>query len=129
MRPLSIRRLGIRAAILPGVALMAACGGPQCKNEAFFGLPSPDGASIAFVFHRICTGKGGVTTDVSILDSHTPLRNAPGNVLSVGNEQPVRAAWLGPKTLRVAGFTEPVYRRDQQVGSYTIEFNSAAAGK
>jgi hypothetical protein len=106
---------------------VGGCKGPQCENEAFYGLHSPDGASIAFVFHRKCAAKVTVTTDVTVLDFHSPLRNDPGNVLAVANEQPVRVSWLGPHKLAVAGFVEPVYRRNIRVGSITIEFRPAGA--
>ena len=109
-------------AILLGALWIGGCKGPQCENEAFYGLPSPDGASIAFVFHRRCAAKVPVTTDVTVLDFRSPLRNEPGNVLAVGNEQPVRVSWLGPRKLVVTGFKEPVSRRNARVGSITIEF-------
>ena len=67
-----------------------------------------------------------ITTDVTVLDFHNPLRNEPGNVLAVGNEQPVRVSWLGPHKLVVTGFVEPIYRRNSRVGSITIEFRQAA---
>ena len=118
---------GVKTVILLGAVGVAGCRGPQCENEAFFGLPSPDGASIAFVFHRRCAAKKDITTDVTVLDFHTPLRNDPGNVLAVANEQPVRVAWLGPHKLAVAGFVEPAYRRSTRVGSITIEFRPAGA--
>jgi hypothetical protein len=108
--------------MLLGTLGIGACAGPKCENNAFFGLPSPDGASIAFVFYRKCTPKMDVTTDVTVHDFHSPLRNEPGNVLAVGNEQPVRVSWLGPQKLVVTGFAEPVYRRNTRVGSITIEF-------
>jgi hypothetical protein len=112
--------------MLLGAAGIGGCKGPQCENEAFFGLPSPDGASIAFVFHRKCAENNAITTDVTVLDFHSPLRNEPGNVLAVGNEQPVRVSWLGPHKLVVTGFKEPVSRRNARVGSITIEFRQAA---
>jgi hypothetical protein len=111
--------------LLLGAAGMGGCKGPQCENEAFFGLPSPDGASIAFVFHRKCAENNAITTDVTVHDFHLPLRNEPGNVLAVGNEQPVRVSWLGPRKLAVSGFVEPIHRRNGQVGSITIEFRPA----
>ena len=112
-----------QAVILLAAVGVGGCKGPQCENKAFFGLPSPDGASIAFVFNRRCTAKTTtVTTDVTVFDFHSPLRNEPGNVLAVGNEQPVRVSWLGPSKLVVAGFVEPIYRRNARVGSITIEF-------
>jgi len=112
----------VHTLMLLGALGIGGCKGPQCENNAFFGLPSPDGTSIAFVFYRKCTPKMDITTDVTVLDFHSPLRNEPGNVLAVGNEQPVRVSWLGPHKLVVTGFTEPIYRRDTQVGSITIEF-------
>lgn len=114
-------RCASRAIVLCALWI-GGCKGPQCENEAFYGLPSPDGASIAFVFHRTCAAKATVTTDVTVLDFHSPLRNEPGNVLTVGNEQPVRVSWLGPGKLVVSGFAEPVYRRNPEVGSIAIEF-------
>lgn len=108
--------------MLIGAVLIGGCQGSQCENEAFYGLPSPDGASIAFVFHRRCAADKAVTTDVTVLDFHSPLRNEPGNVLAVGNEQPVRVSWLGPRRLLVTGFGDPVYRRNPQIGPITLEF-------
>jgi hypothetical protein len=112
----------LHALMLLGALGIGGCTGRQCENNAFFGLPSPDGASIAFVFYRKCTPKMDITTDVTVLDFHSPLRNEPGNVLGVGNEQPVRVSWLGPHKLVVTGFAEPIYRRNSQVGSISIEF-------
>jgi hypothetical protein len=114
----------VYALMLLGALGIAGCTGQQCENNAFFGLPSPDGASIAFVFYRKCAPKMDMTTDVTVLDFHSPLRNEPGNVLAVGNEQPVRVSWLGPHKLVVTGFMEPIYRRNSQVGSISIEFRS-----
>lgn len=116
----------LAALALLGAAWIAGCKGPQCENQAFYGLPSPDGASIAFVFHRRCAAQPAVTTDVTVFDFHSPLRNEPGNVLAVGDEQPVRVSWLGPHQLVVGGFKEPVYRRNRQVGSIAIEFHQTA---
>jgi hypothetical protein len=113
---------GVKAVILLGALWLGGCKGPQCENEAFYGLPSPDGASIAFVFHRRCAADKTVTTDVPVLDFHSPLRNEPGNVLAAGNEQPVRVSWLGPHKLAVTGLGEPIYRRNGQAGPITIEF-------
>jgi hypothetical protein len=113
--------------MLLGAIGMGGCSGPLCENEAFYGLPSQDGASIAFVFHRRCAADKAVTTDVTVLDFHSPLRNEPGNVLAVGNEQPVRVSWLGARKLVVTGFVEPIYRRTGQVGSVAIEFRPASA--
>ena len=112
----------VYALMLLGALGIGGCTGPQCENNAFFGLPSPDGTSIAFVFYRKCTPKMDTTTDVTVLDFHSPLRNEPGNVLAVANEQPVRVSWLGPHKLAVTGFVEPIYRRNTRVGSITIEF-------
>ena len=117
------------AVVLLGAVAIGGCKGPLCENQAFFGLPSPDGASIAFVFHRRCAANMAITTDVTVLDFHSPLRNEPGNVLAVGREQPVRVSWLGPGKLVVTGFVEPVYRRNARVGSITIEFRPAEAVK
>ena len=116
----------VHAVILLGAVCIGGCKGPQCENQAFFGLPSPDGTSIAFVFHRRCDANRTVTTDVTVLDFRSPLRNEPGNVLAVGNEQPVRVSWLGLHQLVVTGFVEPVYRHNSRVGSITIEFRQAA---
>jgi hypothetical protein len=121
-RGLLRNRAVVRTAILLGALGIGGCKGPHCENEAFFGLPSPDGASIAFVFHRKCAEKKDVTTDVTVLDFHSPLRNEPGNVLAVGNEQPVRVSWISSTKLVVTGFADPIYRRNPRVGSITIEF-------
>jgi len=116
------------AAILLATAAVAGCGGPQCANKAFFGLPSPDGASIAFIFHRSCSTKEELTTNVSVLDFHSPLRNEAGNVLAVDKDQPVRVAWLGPQKLLVTGFADPAIRRSEKIGSIAIEFRPADSG-
>jgi hypothetical protein len=108
--------------MLLGAAGLGGCKGSTCENHAFFGLPSPDGASIAFVFHRRCAAKEEITTDVTVVDFHSPLRNEPGNVLAVAGEQPVRVSWLGARKLVVAGFADTVYRRNPQAGPITIEF-------
>jgi hypothetical protein len=121
-RGLLRNRAVVRMAILVVALGIGGCKGPHCENEAFFGLPSPDGASIAFVFHRKCAEKKDITTDVTVLDFHSPLRNEPGNVLAVGNEQPVRVSWISSTKLVVTGFVDPIHRRNPQVGSITIEF-------
>ena len=116
------KRAVVHMAILFGALGMGGCKAPKCENEAFFGLPSPDGASIAFVFHRKCAERKDITTDVTVLDFHSPLRNEPGNVLAVGNDQPVRVSWVSSTKLVVTGFVDPIYRRNPRVGSITIEF-------
>jgi len=112
-----------------GIVLAAACAGcarPHCANQAFFGLPSPDGASIAFVFHRRCEAGTRITTDVSVLDSRSPLRDEPGNIFSVQGEQPVRVAWLSRTSLLVTNFAEPPLERRPRLGSIDIQYRPAA---
>jgi hypothetical protein len=101
---------------------LLGCTEPTCKNEAIQGLPSPDGAAIAFVFRRSCGAPPTVSTHVSIMAIHQSLRNDAGNVLVVGNEQPVKISWQSPKKLVVTGFKDPTYQRTQPLDSITVEF-------
>jgi len=100
----------------------AACSRTQCTNQAFYGLPSPDGKFIAFIFHRTCAAPARVTTEVSLMPFHESLRNEPGNVLAVAGEQPVKVSWHGPTTLLVTGFTDPTFRRIEPLDSVALEY-------
>jgi hypothetical protein len=110
------------ASFLLGLGGMLGCTGSTCKNEVIQGLPSPDGAAIAFVFHRSCGAPPTVSTHVSIMAIHRSLHNDAGNVLVVGNEQPVKISWQSPKKLVVTGFKDPTYQRAQPMDSITVEF-------
>jgi len=103
-------------------AMTAACGRSTCKNEAFYGLPSPDGRYIAFIFHRTCTAPATLSTEVSLMSFHQSLRGDPGNVLAAPGEQPVTVSWEGPRTLRVAGYTQATLQR-QPLEDIRIEFH------
>jgi len=119
MHAIAITRM---AAILFALSMAAACSHPKCQNEAFYGLPSPDGAFIAFVFHRTCESPAAVSTQVSLLPFHESLRNDPGNVLSVAGRQPVKVAWRGAHVLFVTGFENASYQRTQSIDSIRIEY-------
>lgn len=104
-----------------------ACSRTQCTNEAFYGLPSPDGRFIAFIFHRTCAAPAGaaparMTTEVSLMPFHESLRNEPGNVLAVAGEQPVKVSWHGTRALLVTGFTDPTFRRLEPLDSVALEY-------
>jgi len=101
---------------------IAGCSGTHCANAAYFGLPSPDGASIAFIFHRTCTAPASVTTEVSLLPFHESLHADPGNVLIVPGEQPVKVTWHGAKVLSVSGFKNATLQRSQPLDSIAIEY-------
>lgn len=116
------RRTRMTLAVLVCLGGGAACSRSQCANQAFYGLPSPDGKFVAFIFHRTCPAPAGVTTEVSLMPFHEPLRNEPGNVLAAAGEQPVKVSWLGATTLLVTGFTDPTYRRLEPLDSIAIEF-------
>lgn len=119
MHTTAITRL---AAMLAALATVAGCSHPECKNAALYGLPSPDGAFIAFVFQRTCGQPPGVSTQVSLMPFHESLRNDPGNVLSVAGTQPVKVAWRGPRTLFVTGFESATYQRTQPIDSIRIDY-------
>ncbi len=61
--------------VLLTLCLLAGCGGPVCKNEVLSGSPSPDGAFIAFIYHRRCGAAAEVSTHVSVIGYHDSLRN------------------------------------------------------
>jgi hypothetical protein len=104
------------------MTISAACSRHQCTNQAFYGLPSPDGKFIAFIFHRTCAAPAVMTTEVSLMPFHQSLRNEPGNVLAAPGEQPVKVSWHGAMTLLVTGFTDPIYRRTEPLDAVAIEF-------
>jgi hypothetical protein len=108
--------------ILVSASLLLGCGKPACKNDALLGLPSPDGALIAFVFHRHCAAPAAVTTQVSVMSFHESLHDETGNVLSVPDEQPVKISWRGPHELAVTGFKNPVYQRTEPIHSVVIKY-------
>lgn len=120
-----LRARGARA-VLAGIvsaALMTtACTRPACENQAFYGLPSPDGRYIAFIFHRTCPAPEGVTTQVSLLPFHESLRGDSGNVLGVAGKQDVKVSWHGPKILSVSGFDHAGFRREGPIDGIGIEF-------
>jgi hypothetical protein len=114
------RRVGSLTAFL-GILALGACSRQSCVNQAIIGLPSPDGARIAYVFHRTCSG-GPVTTHVAVISLPNSLRDETGNVLTVAGEQPIKIAWRSPTTLHVTGFTDPLYKVDHPLGTVTIDF-------
>ena len=120
------RRTGMHLAVSVCLASSAACSRTQCATQAFYGLPSPDGKFIAFIFHRTCaappSAPAAVTTEVSLMPFHESLRNEAGNVLAVPGEQPVKVSWHGATTLLVTGFTDPTYHRLEPLDSISIEF-------
>ncbi len=111
----------VAASVLALFAIVA-CSHPDCKNEAFYGLPSPDGAFIAFVFHRTCATPSALSTEVTVMPSSESLRSDPANILSVPGQQPVKVAWRGARVLFVTGFANASYRRTQPLDSIRIEY-------
>ncbi len=109
------------------LAMAAGCARPHCDNQAFYGLPSPDGRNIAFIFHRKCPAPEGVSTQVSLMPFHDSLRGEPGNVLSAAGEQPVMVSWHGPRSLWVTGYRSATFRREAPLDGIDIEFHPAAA--
>jgi hypothetical protein len=109
-------------AVISALAVLG-CSGPPCVNEVVRGLPSPDAADIAFVFHRACGNVPGTDTNVSVIGLHSSLRAGPGNVLIVGDDQPVKVTWLGPKRLSVTNFKGPVQFENSLVAGITVEFH------
>jgi hypothetical protein len=102
---------------------IVGCSRSTCVNQAFYGLPSPDGTAIAFIFHRTCTAPAAVTTEVSLMPFHDSLHDAPGNVLIVAGERAVKVTWHGPTTLWVTGFQGATYQRSAPIDGITIEFH------
>ena len=121
-----MRCCALWAAAVLGVFVIAGCTKTQCENDVIRGMPSPDGANIAFVFRRSCGTTTGSSTNVSVIDMRHPLRSGPGNVLVIGDEQAIHVAWLGPRRLLVAGFKEPISLLNPQVDLVTIEFRRGA---
>jgi hypothetical protein len=117
------RSLHVLSIFTIGASLTAACSRSSCENKAFYGLPSPDGRYIAFIFHRTCAAPDGVSTQVSLMPFHESLRGDPGNVLAVAGEQPVKVSWHGPTTLWVAGFQDASFRRAEPLDGIRIEFH------
>jgi hypothetical protein len=110
------------AAFLLSAGGMLGCTGSTCKNAVIQGLPSPDAAAIAFVYHRSCGAPATVSTHVSIIAFKNSLHNDAGNVLVVGNEQPVKISWQSPKRLVVTGFHDATYQRTEPMDSITVQF-------
>ncbi len=117
------------AATMVAIAwLTTACTRSSCDNQAYYGLPSPDGRYIAFIFHRRCAGPQGVSTQVSLMPFHDSLRGDPGYVLAVAGEQPVMVSWRGPRTLSVTGFETASFRREGPLDGIGIEFHPSSTG-
>jgi hypothetical protein len=108
------------ASMLSVTAVLCGCSGSPCANTAIDGAPSPDGAAIAFVFHRNCGG--AVTTHVSVQAFSQALRNDAGNVLAAAGEQPIKISWRGARTLKVSGVTGPLYEHPHPTTQITVEF-------
>lgn len=106
------------------VSVLSGCDRSRCENQAFFGLPSPDGKHIAFIFHRMCQSNGSVSTDVSVMPSTDPLRDETGNVLTVAGQQPVKVSWHSSELLVISGFRGPLYQRQGKLESVTLEFHA-----
>jgi hypothetical protein len=119
----TVRRRWHWPALLLSASVLLGCSQGACKNAVVFGAPSPDGAFIAFVFHRSCAGSSAVSTHVSIIPFRDSLRNETGNVLVVGDIQPVKISWRSPTQLVVSHFKDPTYQRTQQLDSISVDFH------
>jgi hypothetical protein len=109
--------------VMLGALATAGCSRSACVNQAFYGLPSPDGKAIAFIFHRSCTSPTALTTEVSLMPFHDSLRGDPGNVLSIAGERDVKVSWHGPTILWVTGVQGATYQRPGPIDGITIEFH------
>lgn len=118
----TVRRRWHWPALLVSACALLGCSQRTCKNEVAFGTPSPDGAFIAFVFHRNCTGTSAVSTEVSVIAFRDSLRNETGNVLVAGGLQPIKIFWRSPRQLVVGHFGDPTYQQTRPLDSVTIEF-------
>jgi hypothetical protein len=118
----TVRRRWHWPAVLLSASALLGCSQRACKNDVIFGMPAPDGAFIAFVFHRSCAGSSAVSTQVSIIASRDSLRNETGNVLVVPDLQPIKISWRSPKQLLVSHFRDPIYQRTQPLDSVVVEF-------
>jgi len=106
-----------------GALATAGCSRSACVNEAFYGLPSPDGRAIAFIFHRTCASPAALTTEVSLMPFQESLRGDPGNVLSVAGDRAVKVSWHGSTILWVTGVQGATYQRPGPIHGITIEFH------
>jgi hypothetical protein len=122
MDSMIVRRSRLLALVFMSTFLFIGCTKSQCENDVLRGLPSPDGADIAFVFRRSCGATTGWSTQVSVMNMHRSLKNEAGNVLVIGGDQSVHVTWLGPKRLLVTDFKEPIDYRNSSVDSVAIEF-------
>lgn len=120
IRRMNSRRAGFWFSIVLCSSVLSGCNKPACQNEVLAGKPSPDGALIAFVYHRRCGGEA--STQVSVIDFHDSLHDEPGNVLAVGGEQQIKISWLGPKELQVGGFAHPTYQRTEPIHAVAIRY-------
>lgn len=111
---------------------------PDCDNEVFLVVPSPDGSLTASVFSRTC----GVTTDfntqISIYESAAGPDNDPGNILIMDDAPSVNRLdlrWQDNSQLFIcAGGNGPIFRqatdwRQQVAITYRISRPSAPSSQ
>ena len=106
---------------LSGALVLCGCHPSSCRNDVVSGAPAPDGAHIAFIFHRQCPA-AAASTEVSLIAFHASLRDAPGNVLRAPGVQPVKVTWRSPTEMIVSGFEVPTYEWKSPMDGVTIEF-------
>jgi hypothetical protein len=120
------RDMSTRASWFGAIALcfsaIGGCTGSACENKVVYGAPSPDGAFIAFIFHRTCGPNNALSTQITLIGFHDSLRGDAGNVLAVNDDQPVKVSWRSPTLLVVTGFHNPTFESGGQIGAVTIEF-------
>lgn len=113
-----LRRLSITRArswllaLIVVVSTTLACTSPDCTNEIWQSIPSPDGELKAVTFVRSCTTIPVDVGHVSVLPLRARAHTAVGNVARVvhgegdegkshGATQAVAVEWIGPRQLVV----------------------------
>ena len=86
-------------AIALGAVAVASCGesAPICDNQVIRQAVSPDGAMKAVLFHRVCGGPTGFSSQVSVFGADEPV-TGKGNAFIADTEggHAKAAAWGGP---------------------------------
>ncbi len=81
-----------------GALVFIGCGEPTpiCDNQVIRQAISPDGAMKAVLFHRVCGGPTGFSSQVSVFDVNEPVTGKGTFIADTEGGHAKAAAWGGP---------------------------------
>jgi hypothetical protein len=124
-------RVRAPAALLLGIAMLAAGCVDPCGNEVVSDVPSPSGRHHAVVFKRDCGATTGLSVQASVLPSGGTIGNQAGNALTADAGHldlplKVTAMWETDNTLRLAYDARlRTFRKEPSIGGVTVVYAPA----